>query len=293
MKKTFSVLSVLLLLLFFHDASLIGVQNGLLLWYQVLIPSLLPFIIVTNALSEIHAYEDLFCLLFPIFKNRTYEIIVLFLGNLCGYPIGGTIMNHLMQNQLISKNRADLLLPLSSQASPMFIIGYIYTHILNKSIPFGIFALCIYGPVVIGYIFLSLKTTDNDYRKLTKQPVSKHVLPITDTFFHAVKTMTLIGIYVILFSILYSIFLSVCHWTLLKLPLSLLEITTGLQLLKTTFANHAFFLPIIGFLTVFGGLCSVFQIQCVCPVATKKYLSIKLLLSTGTFLLLSFYNFFY
>lgn len=289
MKKTLSFLFLLVSLLLFHEAVISGVEKGLLLWYQILIPSLLPFIIVTNALCEINAYEDLFYLLQGIFHHHTYEVIVLLLGNLCGYPIGGVIMNHLEKQQKISSGECKRLLPLCCQASPMFILGYVYIHLIDQQIPLIIFLCSIYLPVLIGYLVLFFQKTASDFLPSPKAPAKQ--LIITDTFFHAAKTMVLIGIYVILFSIFLELLVPLCPYSICKIPLSFLEITTGMHLLKNTCYNHFLYLPILGMLTAFGGICSAFQIYCVYPFPIKKYLQTKLQLSAGTFLILLLYQY--
>lgn len=287
MKQSISLLSLLFFLLIFHNYVICGAQKGLLLWYQVLIPSLLPFIIVTNALAETNSYSYLIKKMYPLFRSYTGELIIIILGNLCGYPIGGKILDHFKKNNMISKQRGDTLLPFASQASPMFIIGYIYPHILNKSCPLLIFLISIYVPTFAGYFLISAKRN-----RLTKETVflGENKINITDTFYQAAKTMVLIGIYVMLFSIAYEILLPACHSNHLKCTLSFLEITTGLNVLNNTVKNSFFFLPIVGMLTTFGGLCSIFQINCVVQFKIKKYLQTKLLLSAGTFIILLVYK---
>lgn len=287
MKQSFFLLSLLFFLLLFHDFVICGAQKGLLLWYQVLIPSLLPFIIVTNALSETNSYSYMIKFLQPVFKSHTNEFIVILLGNLCGYPIGGKILEQFQSKKLISPERKELLLPFVSQASPMFIIGYIYPHILEKKYSLPVFLLSIYLPTIIGYFFSSRKRNIQKQQSLS---VAENKINITDSFFQAAKTMVLIGIYVMSFSIAYEILLPVCRIQYLKIPLSSLEITTGLSVLKNTYHNTSVFLPIVGMLTTFGGFCSVFQIHCVIHFKTKKYLQTKLIISAGTFFILLLYE---
>lgn len=293
MKKSIGFLLTLLLLLFFHTETITGAQNGLLLWYQILIPSLLPFILVTNALSETNSYGLLADKIYPLFRNKTYEIIAIILGNLCGYPIGGKIVHDFSQYGYLTKKRAETILSFSSQASPMFIIGYVYDNLLYSVCPISVFLCSIYLPT----LFACFLQKDNLNTPQSTKPGIQSSLKtsIPDTFLQAVKIMVLIGIYVMIFSILYEILEPACTSNLLRVPLSFLEITTGLNLLKQYFSYHFLYLPVVGALTTFGGLCSVFQISCVFTndkMNIKKYLLSKLCLSAGTFLLLLFYQLF-
>ncbi|MGN0437711.1 MAG: hypothetical protein ACI4F4_04250 [Lachnospiraceae bacterium] len=258
------------------------------MWYQILIPTLLPFIIITNTLSETNSYLYLTKKIQGIFQSDTNELILIILGNLCGYPIGGIILNQFIKKNLISAERKNTLLPLASQASPMFIIGYIYSNILNKQYPLFILLFAIYIPTIIAYIASQKKKPT--YHNSTYAIHNKEMI-ITESFLQAAKTIVLIGIYVMIFSIAYEILLPFCNHSIFKLILSSLEITTGLNVIKSINMNEKLMLPFIGMLSTFGGFCSIFQIKCVISFDTKKYLQTKLLLSVGSFIILFLYRF--
>lgn len=289
MKKFIAIITLLFLLLFFHNETILGTRSGLLLWYQTLIPSLLPFILVTNALAETNAYQSAARFFQKYFPYRIYEIMAIFLGNLCGYPLGGKILNDFVKNQYLTQEKANRLLALSSQASPMFLIGYIHLHILQEKIPLPVFLAAIYLPVLIYYPFSTSKseTYTNNH---TLSPSGKFC--IVDTFLHATQIMVMIGMYVIIFSIILVILLPFCKHPLLQLPLSFLEITTGLKLLDTIYFPLEIKLSLLCALSAFGGLCSAFQVKGVLEYpddSIKKYLLDKLLLSTGTFFIILLY----
>lgn len=289
MKNFIFMILLLFILLLFHNETIAGTQNGLLLWYQTLIPSLLPFILITNALSETNAYQAVTMLFRKHPSNRIYEIIVILLGNLCGYPIGGKIINDFTRNHYLSPERANELLSLSSQASPMFLIGYVHLHILKNIIPLPVFLLSIYLPVLVFYPLFLSKQDKQPYEAFSSQ---KQKYCICDTFIHAVQTMVMIGMYVIIFSILLEIILPFCSFIPAKVFLSFLEITTGLKLLNTLSLPFHLKICFLCSLSSFGGLCSAFQIKGVLnyPKASiKKYLFDKILLSTGTFLIILCY----
>lgn len=295
MKNFISMIFLLILLLVFHNETIAGTQNGLLLWYQTLIPSLLPFILITNALSETNAYQSVTMLFRNHPSNRIYEIMAIAFGNLCGYPIGGKIINDFVKSGYLSPNRANKLLSLSSQASPMFLIGYVHLHILKNEIPLFVFLLSIYLPVLIFYP-LFLYNDKNDTISCNQATSRYQNSCVCDTFLHAVQIMVMIGMYVIIFSIFLEIVLPFCNFTPAKLLLSFCEITTGLKLLNSLPLSTYFKISFLCALSSFGGLCSAFQIKGVLhyPNANiKKYLLDKVFLSTGTFLIIFCYlNFF-
>lgn len=289
MKQFLFMIVLLISLLVFHDAVISGTQNGLLLWYQTLVPSLLPFILVTNAMSETNAYHSIAKQFKGIHSGKIYEIIAILLGNLCGYPIGGKILNDFVKNQCISAKQANRLLPLASQASPMFLLGYVYNHILEKEIPLSIFLISIYIPVILYYIFLYIFSAKDKFQS-SCIPVQK--LNIKDTFMHAVEIMVMIGLYIIIFSILLTILLPIFQSTQAKIILSFLEITTGLSMLNMLSLAEPFHTSLLCSLCAFGGICSAFQVKGVLEYrdkTIKKYLIDKCVLSTGTFLIVYIY----
>lgn len=289
MKQFIVTTFLLFLLLSFHKTVIIGTQNGLLLWYQTLIPSLLPFILITNALSETNAYESVISLLKNKKSDRIYEIIAILLGNLCGYPIGGKILNDFVNKHCISVNHANRLLALTSQASPMFLLGYVYTHIINAELPLYIFLGSIYLPVFIYYLFFCT-ITDQHFHLTDSASVKK--FQIKDTFLHTVEIMVTIGLYVIIFSILLAILQPFCKHKATNILLSFLEITTGLNLLSSLSISKFLRISLVCTLSAFGGLCSAMQVQSVIdysPFTLKKYLLDKCILSAGTFCIIYLY----
>ncbi len=288
--KQFILMTLLLfLLLSFHESVITGTQNGLLLWYQTLVPSLLPFILITNALSETNAYESAISLFKKKNPGRIYEIIAILLGNLCGYPIGGKILNDFVNRGCIPANKANRLIALSSQTSPMFLLGYVYTHIMNRELPLYIFIISIYLPVFVYYMLFCI-FTNNQSGRLYCASIKK--IQIKDTFLHTVEIMVIIGVYVIIFSILISILQPLCKYTMTNILLSFLEITTGLNLLSSISLSESLRLSLICALSAFGGLCSSMQVQSVIDYSTstlKKYLLDKCILSAGTFCIIYLY----
>lgn len=282
---------LLILLLVFHREAALGTAQGLLLWYQTLIPALLPFILVTNALSETNAWQAVAVTLRRLHFSRGYELMILLLGNLCGYPIGGKLINDFIRSGCLSAHRGNLLLPLASQASPMFILGYIHLHILKQCLPLPILLLSVYLPPFLRY--LTIGAAGQDQQKTA--PSESESVPLRDTFMHSVQIMVMIGLYVILFSILLQILLPRMTSPILQSVLAFLEITTGLKLLTTLPFSPMVRTGLICALTAFGGLCSALQTMGVIrheEIHIKKYLLEKMLLSAGTFLLIMCYQYF-
>ena len=291
MRQFMGMICLLFLLLFFHTQAITGTRNGLLLWYQTLIPSLLPFILVTNALAETNAYQAASRFLSHYTRKNIYPLLSILLGNLCGYPIGGKILNDFTQNEYLTPHDANQLLCPASQASPMFLVGYVHLHILQNQISLPFFLFSIYLPtLLLALIHLTLQQHHYPHTSPITIPYRRPC--ITDTFLHTVTILVTIGMYVILFSITIQILLPLCHSLPLQLLLSSLEITTGLQLLQSIALPVSLKTALICALSSWGGLCSAFQIRGVLnysDASIKKYLLDKSILSAGTFLIVYSY----
>ena len=139
MKKfiiTVSTLLFLCLLLVFPKIALIGATRGLLLWFNTILPTLLPFLIISNLIMQFQITDCLTTFLYPtlgkllrISKAGCYPMII---GMLSGYPVGAKACADLVKNKEISREEGQFLLCFCNNASPMFIISYITFQVIKK-----------------------------------------------------------------------------------------------------------------------------------------------------------------
>ena len=124
-----SALLFFVILLCFPTETLQGASTGLLLWFQTVLPTLLPTMILADYLLRIGADRYVTNMaarplshIFGLSKNGCYGAIV---GLLCGYPMGAKTAASLLREKRISHIEADYLLAFSNQPSSMFLIGYL------------------------------------------------------------------------------------------------------------------------------------------------------------------------
>ena len=110
---TLSTLLFFLLLLLFPQTVFRGAENGLLLWFRTVLPTLLPFLIVSNFLIRTDAARVLARLLTPVlgrfFRVSPYGSFAMLTGFLCGYPMGGKVTADLLREGRISLSEASYL----------------------------------------------------------------------------------------------------------------------------------------------------------------------------------------
>ena len=109
--------------------------SGLVLWFERVIPSLLPFAI----LSYIIIVSDIL----PILTGKIMPILrifypvsetgafVLFSGFLFGFPMGSKNCAELLRQNKISKKEAEVLFIITNNISPVFIQSYILEQQLH------------------------------------------------------------------------------------------------------------------------------------------------------------------
>ncbi len=163
MKTTFSTVLIRLLSLFFFaillcfpQEALSGASNGLLLWFQTVLPTLLPCMVVADFLLRIGADRYLtrliarpFSILFGLSTDGCYAALV---GLLCGYPMGAKTTASLLVQTRIPHWEASYLLAFTNQPSPMFLIGYLCLGLFaDRTVSTPIFSLLVgvYGSAIL------------------------------------------------------------------------------------------------------------------------------------------------
>ena len=132
MKKKISLLFIFLLFLFllcFPAEALAASRDGLKLWLETLLPTLLPFMILTGILVRtdgitkiLHPIAPFFKTVFGLSPGGTY---VFLLGLLTGYPMGAKLAADLYYAGKISRQETEYLLTFCNNPSPAFLITYV------------------------------------------------------------------------------------------------------------------------------------------------------------------------
>ena len=132
MKRLLATLCVTLFfaaMLLFPQAAFQGASLGVLLWFHTVLPTLLPFLIISNLLIHTGAINMISRILAPIlcrfFRVSPYGAFVILIGFLCGCPMGSKVAADLLKKDGISEREARYLLSFCNNTSPMFIVSYI------------------------------------------------------------------------------------------------------------------------------------------------------------------------
>lgn len=290
MKKTISILllfSFIFLILIFPNIAVHAAEEGLILWYSTLLPTLLPLSILSNILiSSGYLYyitKYLYAVVHPFYPVSQAGVFPLLAGLFFGFPLGSKITADLVAKKELSPEEGSILICISNNLSPAFISNYLFFHSLGRPDLLSWGYLIIYLPPLIwGYFKLRKyrKTSAVNIKKTASR--SQFDFKIVDAgIMNGFETLTKLGGYIMLFSIL-SAFLQMLPFSgsLFKVLLSgILEVTNGIHIAARLTSLKTKFCIIIGF-TVFGGICGIAQTYSMIKdtgLSLKFYVRTKLL----------------
>jgi len=279
----------MLLFLLFPQTTFLGAKSGLTLWLFTVLPTLLPFMVVTNILVSINGDQYLSNMIAPVTKRilhiSTSANYALIIGLLCGYPMGAKAITDLITNGKISKQEGQYLLCFCNNASPMFIISFIcYSSLENIKYLIYIIVPIYMSSLVCCFLFkLLTKNASSITRKNEIIPNSELSFKIIDqAILGSFENLTKFGGYIIIYSIFASFVLHNIPITenLKLISLGMLEITTGISYITKSSLAINTMLPLICFFTAFGGLSITSQTASIIGksgLSLSKYIFAKLI----------------
>ncbi len=117
------------LLLRYPALSLQYASTGLTLWLQKMIPTLLPFMILSGIMISMNVTQQFVSLLHPVLHfffgttpNGSYTLLM---GFLCGFPMGARIAGELRRKGRISKKEAESLLAFCNNIGPIYFLSFV------------------------------------------------------------------------------------------------------------------------------------------------------------------------
>lgn len=285
------VLSFFILMLCFPQTTFLGASKGLLLWFQTLLPTLLPFMIIsnllicTNSVGYISRFlKPLFQRLFCISERACYPVLV---GFLCGYPMGAKAVADCTRMNHISKEEGQYLLSFCNNTSLMYIMSFLVLQNFNdSSLLLGTLFILLLSPILCSFLFrhFSSKSTRKHTLSQRNNHLIFHFQIVDDSIMNGFESITKIGGYVILFSILFAI----GEQFPFKWFLPALEITGGTTTIFSWNLPFQRTYPLVLSLTSFGGVCSIAQTYSMIQgsgLSIKPYIIQKLITAMVTSLL--------
>lgn len=132
-----ALLCATLALMLYPQHSMEAARTGLQLCYNVIIPSLFPFFVLSSLVVELglagHLGRLLEGLMRPLFRVGGACASAFALGFIGGYPVGAKTAISLYQNGMCTKTEAERLLAFCNNSGPAFILGVVGAGIFASS----------------------------------------------------------------------------------------------------------------------------------------------------------------
>lgn len=158
---TFTALALYLifLLLRYPALSLEYASTGLMLWFRKMIPTLLPFMILSGIMIRMNLTEKFVSFIHPVLHriygtspNGSYTILM---GLLCGFPMGARIIGELYQAGKLSREESSCLLSFCNNIGPIYFLSFVVpTLAIDKPL---VPLLIMYGlPLLYGIVVMRI-----------------------------------------------------------------------------------------------------------------------------------------
>lgn len=263
----FCIVLLFILILTHPDISILGASRGLILWYQVIVPTLLPSMILSNLIVQTDAAFSFISLLQPLckplFRTSKEGTYALVMGVICGYPMGAKVVNDFVEKKMMTKQQGQYVLSFCNFPSPMFLIGYIATKTLHNTSFLLPILLSIYlSSMIISLIsrhIYHIGTLQNDSSPRKQQRFRLQMLDYC--LINCVEIMVKIGIYMMLFTLMSELigyYLSSDN-ILACFSMGMLEMTTGIYQISLLPYSTMIICCMIVFFASFGGLSTTMQ----------------------------------
>ena len=264
--------ALLLYMLLFPKKVLADSLAGLDLWFHTVLPSLLPFMILSNVLIGANVVSQLMRPFSGFFRHvlglSPEGGYAWLLGLFCGFPMGARLTGDMYRQHRISREEAVYLLTFANQSSPMFLSTYVVLHGLGDStLTLPVFVIFYASAFLTSLVFRIRSRRFGLPPSKPKKEVPEQTSygNLLDTsIMSGFEIITRLGGYIILFSILAGIVLQLPAPLRTAAPFlsGLTEITTGIHTISgTTLPLQVKFTAIVC-CTAFGGFSTVAQTSC-------------------------------
>lgn len=270
---TFLFMILTICILSHSSLSLTYATRGLELWLYKMVPSLLPFMILSGIMVRLKLTEKMAGVLYPVigplYRVRKNVVYCMALGFLCGFPMGARVTGDLYEREMLTRREAEYLLAFCNNIGPVYFCSFVLPLLGRKLVVpylFGMYGIPLLYGLALRYTVYQdlspgkeslaaspageLRSCSAESRRLG-QP--KGLLgAFNESVQASLQSMLLLGGYMILFNLLNLPF----HILLGREPAlisPILEITGGLSMLGGG-------LPLYSLLALsFGGLSCIAQ----------------------------------
>ena len=270
---------LLIFLLKFPREVLSASRDGLMLWFNNVLPALLPFIVVVNILVAMGFVETISRIFSPfmrlVFKLPGAGGFALITGLISGYPMGAKTIADLWGRGEITTKEAQRLLAFCNNAGPLFIVGVVGVGLLeNSTAGYVLWAGHVAAALIIGIITRGQingnisQINDGQHSKgengvfwTKKRFTKKNEMPnfgkvLGDAVKNAMEALVLVGGLIIFFTVVVRVITVIIgEVPYIGVLAGAIEVTGGVKLLADASAGviSPASMAVIGGVIAFGG----------------------------------------
>lgn len=284
-KITAVMLTALFIFMILHPEIILeGAKTGILLWFEAVLPSLLPYMIISSLVITAGFSGEMAFIMRPVAKlfgidpASAYCILS---GIFFGYPSCAVSALQMYKNGVIGKDAACFCVCAFNNISPAFIAGFFCTGMMGSPSLIAPVLILFYISLLLSAAIIRLCF----FRKISRgAPQKPHDAAVSGNFFDAAILSALtniakLGGYIVVFSIIAAV-VSLIPWKYTGVLCGLAEATTGIQRLAGEFADKRLLISLVMPLLSFGGISGIFQtfgVDTEGIVDKKKYILSKLI----------------
>jgi len=297
--SVFVLFSVFFISVFFSEVIAVSIRAALPLLTRVIIPSIFPFIILSDFLTTYVDFSSikLISKLFErVFKINGAAAVAFITGILCGFPLGVRCAVKLYACGKITKAECERLIGFSNNTGPAFLISGIGAGLYgNVKLGLCLYFSMIISSVAVGFLFSLSKTPSDSSSDYT---LSKNHLDITESIRSAGLSTLYICSYILAFSCIGAIIRRITgEGALYLFIIPFIEIGSSTAILASYGIGNSLTLFLTGFAVGFSGICVHFQAKSFLAktdIKMRKYIIMKLVQGVicGGLLLFSAFFFF-
>ncbi len=253
-------------ILAFPGESVGAASIGLNLWYENMLPTLLPFSILSYILihsgildSCASAAHRLLGKIFPISSAGLYPLIA---GLLFGFPMGSKITADLVQSGKMSREEGQRLFCACNNISPMFVGSFILAQSLNRpELRLATYLILYVPPLALYMVWNRNRHFKAPSGSVPKKAASMNLQLIDAGIMNGFETLAKLGGYIILFAILAQMttMLPISDPLIKCLLIGFTEITNGISYTARQGLDFTLAYPLMVSFTAFGGLSGFAQ----------------------------------
>lgn len=132
--------------------------KGLNLWFERMIPTLFPFMVLSGIIIRMNLTDSFVKILYPLlgrlFRVKPSCVYGMVIGFLCGFPMGARVAAQLYEQGQISKSEASFLLSFCNNIGPVYFLSFVLPTLSLAKSPvflFGMYGLPFFYGLVLRY----------------------------------------------------------------------------------------------------------------------------------------------